>query len=252
MALTEWLPQQVFAFVLIFARFGGLLMVLPGVGEGFVPMRVRVGVAAALSLAFLGIIEVPDVSDSPLLTAVWLMRETIVGVFLGLVARFIVSALDTTGNLIGMQTGLANAMVLNPLMTQQSGLTGVFLSMAGLAAVFATNLHLLFLGALADSYALFPAASAPQTEDMAFFLANLLSDSFRLAVQLAAPLLVLGLVFNVGAGLLARLMPQVQIFFIITPVQIALGFLLMSATLTAAIRLFLEVYENQLENFMGL
>jgi flagellar biosynthetic protein FliR len=252
MNLTEWLPQQVFAFVVIFARFGGLLLVLPGIGEGFVPMRVRVAFAAALSLAFLGLIAVPNVPDSPLLTAVWLMRETVIGVFLGLVARFIVSALDTAGNLIGMQIGLANAMVLNPMMTQQGALTGVFLSMAGLVAIFASNLHVLFLGALVDSYTLFPAASAPPTDDMAYFLAQLLADSFRLATQLAAPLLVLGLVFNVGAGLLARLMPQVQIFFIITPLQIALGFLLMAATLTAVLRLFLETYENQLENFMGL
>jgi flagellar biosynthesis protein FliR len=252
MTMTEWLPQQVFAFGLILARFGGLVMVLPGIGEGFVPVRVRVAIAAALALAFLGLVEVPQVTDSPLVLFLWLARETVVGVFMGMVARFLVGALDAAGTIIGMQTGLANAMVLNPMLTQQAGLSSVFLLMTGLAALFASNLHLLFIGALADSYTLFPAAGAPETGDMAYFLAQWLADSFRIAVQLAAPFLVLGLVFNVGAGLLARLMPQIQIFFLITPIQIALGFLLLIATLVASIRWFLTLYENMLENFMGL
>lgn len=250
MTLTEWLPQQAFAFVFILARLGGLLMVIPGIGEGFVPVRVRVSIAAALTLAFMGLVEVPPVPDSPMLAAMWIGRETVVGLFLGMLARMLLSALDTAGNIIGMQTGLGNAMVFNPMLTQQTGLTGVFMLMAGLAAIFAANLHYLFIGAFVDSYRLFPAGEGFAVGDMAYYLAQLLAGSFTLAVQISAPFIVMGLVFNVGVGLLSRLMPQMQVFFIAMPIQMAGGFLLMAMTLGAGLYLFLGAYENRLEDFM--
>jgi flagellar biosynthetic protein FliR len=100
--------------------------------------------------------------------------------------------------------------------------------------------------AIADSYLMFPAGKPPMLEDMASMIVRIVADGFQLAVELSAPFILLGLLFSLALGLLARLMPQLQVFFIALPVQILLGFVLLMIGLAVAMTWFLDRFADGL------
>jgi flagellar biosynthetic protein FliR len=127
---------------------------------------------------------------------------------------------------------------------------GNFLSLLGTLMVFLTNLHHLAIGAIAGSYKMLPPGGHLPTGDMAQLAINLVSSSFALGFQLAAPFLVFGFAVYAGLGLLAKLMPQLQIFFVAVPINIACGFLIFLAMLGAMMTIFLNFYAAQMAVFL--
>lgn len=248
--IYEFLPQQVFGLLFILARIGSALMLMPGIGEQYINVRTRLSFAVLLSLVLLPNVTVPPVPDSPLLLFLMIAGEVGLGVLFGFSARLVLMAVETGGAIIGMQMGIANAFVLNPTMGQQAGLMSVFLSTTAIAMLFASNLHHLAIAALASSYDVFNIAGMVW-EDTSGYIARLVGDTFVLAVKLAAPFLVVGLIFNVGAGLLSRLMPQIQIFFVMVPVQLAMGMLTLMLVSSFALKLFMQEYEVTIENLLA-
>ena len=117
--------------------------------------------------------------------------------------------------------------------------------------IFVADLHHLMLMAIADSYTLFKPGGPIPFGSFSEVVTRILADSFKLGIQLAAPFLVVGTVFYAGLGLLGRLMPQVQVFFIAIPLQIMLAFIVMSFTLSAGMFWFLSRFEDNLLRFTG-
>lgn len=113
----------------------------------------------------------------------------------------------------------------------------------GLAIIFLTDLHLLLLSGMVDSYGVFAVGDPPAMGDLADSMARLTAQSFRLALQIAAPFVVMGVVFSVGLGLLARVMPQLQVFFIAMPIQVALAIALMALTISVGMETFVAGFE---------
>jgi flagellar biosynthetic protein FliR len=139
--------------------------------------------------------------------------------------------------------------MLNPTMGDQEPVLGNFLSLLGGVLIFGANLHHLAIGAVQGSYTLIPPNAALPTSDMAELAVRLVSGSFALGVQLAAPFLIFGFAVNASIGLLARLMPQLQVFFIAMPVNILVGFLIIMLLLGAIMTTFLQYYATQLGSF---
>ena len=128
-------------------------------------------------------------------------------------AAIIMSALQVAGFLIASQIGLSYAQTIDPTQNTQGAVVGNFMTLLGVVAIFATDMHHLAIGAIAGSYRLLPPGGHLPTCDMAQLVIQLVSGSFALGFQLAAPFLVFGFAVYAGLGLLARLMPQLQIFF---------------------------------------
>jgi flagellar biosynthetic protein FliR len=112
--------------------------------------------------------------------------------------------------------------------------------------IFALDLHHLVITALNDSYTLFRPGEVPMIGDVAALMAKTVAAAFRIGVQLAAPFLVFGLLFNLGLGILSRLMPQMQVFFIALPAQIAIVLIATAVTLGLALNLFLDGFRDHL------
>jgi flagellar biosynthesis protein FliR len=178
-----------------------------------------------------------------------LAEEITAGFLVGAMASIIMSVLSVAGSMIATQTGLATAQMLNPTMGDQEPVIGNFLSLLGGVLIFATNLHHVAIGAIEGSYAMLPPGAALPTGDMAELAVRLVSGSFALGFQLAAPFLVFGFVVNASIGLLARLMPQLQVFFIAMPINILIGFLLLMLLIGTMMTLFLNYYATQLGSF---
>ena len=248
------LSGAVLVYLLVFARTGAMVMLLPAIGETSVPARVRLILALAISLALAPTVGVSYPQQAPatvLALGLLIAQEITAGILIGTMARIIMSALSVAGTLIANQTGLALAETLDPTSHgQQSVVVGNILSLLGVVLIFATNLHHLAIGAVAGSYHLIPPGTSLPTGDMAELTIRLVSGSFALGFQLAAPFLVFGFAVNAAFGVLARMMPQLQVFFVAMPVNILVGFLLLVLLLGSMMTLFLDFYTSQMGTFL--
>jgi len=106
------------------------------------------------------------------------------------------------------------------------------------------------ISAMYDSYTLFPVGGDLKMNDFAEIVINTVANSFLIGVQIASPFIVYGLVFNIGLGILARRMPQLQVFFIAMPLNIMAGFLILGIVLAAGMNWFLQHMESSLAAFL--
>jgi len=249
--LEQLFPNNVFALALVFARMGGAIMLLPGFGEVFVPRRVRLMIALAVTLVVAPLVtqSLPPTPAGPFGMIGQIGSELIIGIFLGSLARMMVAALHTAGVIAGFQTSLSNAQLFDPMTSDQGSLLGSLLHVFGVFVIFAADLHHLMIGALVQSYHLFVPGAALPIGDLSAAAVRVLGESFMLGMQIAAPFIVSGMLFYLGLGLLSRLMPQVQVFFIVVPIQLALGFLVLALTLSAGLMWFLGAFQTA---FQGL
>ncbi len=226
---------------------------MPGVGEAFISARIRIAFAALVTFALVPWLgpAMPVLPENAMVMVGQILHEILIGILIGTVARLIVSALEIGGMIISTQMGISAAVMFNPVMATQGSLISVFLSLAGLKILFLTNTHHLFFYALRDSYALFPPQEVLPIDAITNSVVQTVSASFRIAVQISAPFLVLGVVFFVGLGLLSRLMPAIQIFFIALPLQIILGLVLLGLSFSAIMMLFLQQLSESIGNFVS-
>jgi flagellar biosynthetic protein FliR len=242
----ELLPADIFAFFLVFARAGSAVMMMPGFGEQYVSPRFRLLLAAAITLLITPAVgaSLPPIPETPLTLFVLLAGEIVIGIFFGTIGRIIMSSLHVAGTVMSFQSGLANALTFDPVSAQQAAMFALFLSVAGLVFVFVTDLHHLMLEAMVMSYGLMIPGLVPPIDDMSQVISRLVADAFLVGIQLSAPFIAVGLVFYLGVGLLARLMPQVQIFFIALPVQIFLGFAALAIAVSAMLLWFASQFRD--------
>jgi flagellar biosynthetic protein FliR len=242
----NFLPALAATFMLIFARIGTMVMLLPGLGEMSVPVRVRLTVALVLVAVLLPLhrdaYQVDLRSFGPVFAL--LGEEMFIGAVLGLTARLTIAGLQVAGNVIAQQMGLGFVTAVDPTQGQQSVIVGNFLTVLGVTLVFAADLHHLVIAALNDSYTLFRPGEIPLLGDVAALTTRTVAAAFKLGIQLSAPFLVFGLLFNLGLGVLARLMPQMQVFFVGLPLSILLGFLILIVVLGAMMTTFLGSVEG--------
>ncbi len=222
------LPALAAAYLLVFARIGTMIMLLPGFGEMSVPVRVRLAVALLLTAVFLPLHREAYAIDLRAYGPVLLMlgQELLVGAVLGITARLTISALSVAGAVVAQQMGLGFVTAIDPTQGQQNVIVANFLTLTGVTLIFATDLHHLVIAALNDSYRLFAPGELILFGDVAALVTKTVSAAFRVGIQLSAPFLVFGLMFNIGLGVLSRLMPQMQVFFVGMPLSILLGFVI--------------------------
>jgi flagellar biosynthesis protein FliR len=248
------LPALAAAFLLVFARVGAMVMLMPALGEENIPMRVKLSIALLLTLVLLPLhrsaYHIDMTSLSGLL--VLMLHEIVIGIILGATARVTLSALQVAGSVIAQQMGLGFVTSVDPTQGQQGVLVGNFLTMLGITMLFATDSHHLVIAALSDSYKIFSPGESMLTGDVASLATQAFAAAFKIGLQLSAPFLVFGLVFNIGLGVLARLMPQMQVYFVGAPLSILAGFLILAIVLAAMMGTFLDYFIRVMHDMMPL
>ena len=160
------------------------------------------------------------------------------------------SALQVAGAVIAQQMGLGFVTAVDPTQGQQGVLVGNFLTMLGVTMLFATDSHHLVIAALSDSYKVFAPGEVMSSGDVAALATRAFAAAFSLGLQLSAPFLVFGLVFNIGLGVLARLMPQMQVYFVSAPLSIMIGFVIFAFVLAAMMGKFLGYFDGVMHDMM--
>src|SRR5271168_1411818 len=231
--------------MLVFARVGAMVMLLPGLGETNIPVRIKLAIALLLTLIILPLHRTDYHVSLDALSALLVMMiyEILIGIVLGATARVTLAALQVSGAVIAQQLGLGFVTSVDPVNQGQQGvLIGNFLTLLGITMLFATDSHHLVIAALNDSYSIFSPGEVMPSGDVAALATRAFAAAFRIGTQLAAPFLVFGLVFNIGLGVLARLMPQMQVYFVGVPLAIMSGFLIFAVVIAAMMGTFLDYF----------
>lgn len=247
------LPDHAFAGLLIFIRLGAVFFLLPVIGEFAVPPRLRLALALVVALLVTPSLSssLPPIPASLAALAGLIAKEVTIGLFLGFISRLLLSACTVAGLLIANLTALSNALVNDPVIASQNAVLGSFLSLVTLILLLAFNVHHILILGIVDSYRVFPVQAPLEIADMSEELSRVFTRCLQMALRIAAPFLVGGLIFNLLTGLLARLVPTVQIFFIILPLQILLGFGLGLTAVPLALIWFARNYATQLPALTG-
>ena len=252
-ALQALIAGNLFAWLLVFTRVGSAMMVLPVFGDQFVPNRVRLLLALIISMIVTPALlsQLPREPASVLSLFLLLAGEILTGIFIGSLGRLMFGALEVAGMIIAMQTGLSNAFVFNPALATQGSLPGSLLSWLALLLILITNLHHLLIMAVVRSYETFQPGAPVPIGDFAQTVTRLVADSFMIGVEMAAPFLATGLVFALALGVMARLAPQMQVFFVFMSAQIAYGLFLFAITVSAMMTFWLGHFEGTLVQFLN-
>lgn len=249
------LPDVAIAFMLLFGRLGSMMMLMPGVGETNVPARIRLAFTVMVILVvypFAAPLYPKGLAAAPARLALLLAGEIVVGLFVGMAMRLVMSAAQVAGTTIANQIGLSFAMAVDPTQGQQGVVLGNFLAVMSIALVMAFDLHHIGLAGLTGSFKHFPPGEFMPVGDFAKGGVMMVADAFRIGLQMSAPFLAFGIVFQLGLGVLSKLMPQFQIFFVAMPANILAGFALLAVVLGTIMLWYMEHVRDGLARFTAL
>ena len=251
--ILEELPALAFGAVLVAARVGGALMLLPGVGEPEVPPTVRLCLLLVLVALLMpplspGLPAVPEaVPELVRLVA----TESLVGVFLGFLARVAVLAMAQAGQMAALMVGLSSPLQTDAVFGGQATATGRLFGLLAAVLVLNTGLYALPLGALAESYSVLPPGEGLPLDKGAEAVVGAVAASLGLALRLAAPLVLGAVLGQVALGLVARLAPNLQIYAVAGAGQILAGLLLLALVLPAVVPVWAAAMQDAFLHLTG-
>jgi len=248
---VDWLTQYAWIGALLFARLGAVLMVAPVWGEQTVPAMMRLALALMVTTVLAPGLAgaTPAMPGSAIAAIPLIVNEIIIGLILGLGARLMMSALQVAGATAGLASGLGFAQQIDPVASQPAAIFSGFFSLMGVVLIMAAGLHRVMIEAAADSYAIFPPGAFPPIGDANQFVIDAVANSFRLGIQIAAPVLIFSLIFNIALGLISRLIPQVQVFMTALPLSVMLGLAVIALGLGGGLMMWLDAMETQMRLF---
>ena len=250
--LSDYLSTNIYQFMLVSIRVSAALMSMPGIGGALLQARGRLWIGMSFSLVILPVVAptLPVMPHQPAALFLLILGEIIIGLFLGAVTQALIASVDMAGTFVGFQTGMTNAFSFDAISQQQSQLLTAFLNTVALTVIFASDMHHQMLKAITQSYDVFPPGQPLMLADFSTTLAHLATHSFDMGMRMAAPVLVFGLVFQSGMGLLSRLVPQMQIYFVAMPLQLLLGLWMLMLGLPMMMAMFLEDFAAGLGPFL--
>ncbi|HQT79148.1 MAG: hypothetical protein B7Z80_06810 [Rhodospirillales bacterium 20-64-7] len=231
--LLDWAP----AFALVLARIGAAMMLLPGLGETSAPAMLRIGLAAGLTVLLLPALRplMPPIPDAGIDLGLMITSEVFTGIWFGWLARQTALILPATAQIIAYMTGLSSVLQPDPdLGPQTSAISKWFETMAPLLFLL-TDLYKMPLLALRGLFQLVPPGRMLPAADGVGDVVAAVGNAFGLAVQLAAPFIVVTIVWNVALGMLVRMAPRMQIYFVSAPGQMLAGFVTLTIVAEAMI-----------------
>ncbi len=214
--------EIVFHFFLIFLRLGAAFRYFPALNFIHFLVRGRVLLVFFTTIMMMPILVpyLPKFEKDISLLVKYILTEILTGLLISITTQIYFYILHFVGQVISMQSGLSNAAFFDPSQKAQLSIFSSFLFYNAVMLVFATDTHYFFIQAIVDSYIKFPPGEVFHSYDMVYLIIHMVNDSFVLSFKMISPFIIVSITVMTGAALLSRLMPNLHIFFIITPVQI--------------------------------
>ncbi len=226
MSLFSLPLPQVQAAVLVFIRTGAILITAPLFGSRNVPLKLKAGLSLVLTLAILPVVGFKEVYLASLPSLVSAMAgEVLIGVIIGFTAKLIFAAVQLAGELVGFQMGFGIVNVIDPQTSTQFSIIAQFQNIITLLIFLALDAHYWFILAISKSFELIQPLGFCFTDSLMEAIISLSCDMFVIAAKVAAPVIAVLFFTDVALGLIARTVPQMNIFIVGFPVKIAIGLL---------------------------
>ena len=234
------LPFQATAFLILFARVGAVVMLLPAFSDEGIPGQIRLllGLAATLGLYSFLSDRVAAAAANEAALGGTIVAELTVGLAMGTIIRIMFNAAAMAGAFASVQVGLTSLLVPDSLMGGQVPMLSRVMTLCATLVCLALGVHHLWIAGIVKSYTAFPVGALPPAEDFARLAVSAVTHAMSLGLSMAAPLMVYGILFHVALGLAARMAPTIQVFFISQPLNILFGLALFAVTLGVALNGF--------------
>jgi flagellar biosynthetic protein FliR len=241
--------EYIFHFILIFARLGAAFSIFPALGDKSIFLRARVIFALVVSFVIYPLITgyLPKYVENVSLNASLLVIEMLIGLIISIGAKFYFLSLHIIGQILSMQSGLGSATFFDPAQRSQVAIFTSFLFIITTTAIFVSDTHYLFIQAVIESYTRFPPGEMLKIADISDFISHIVNDTFVLAFKISSPFLIISIAVLIGSGILSRLMPNLQVFFVITPAQIFVMFCTLYIVINTLIEKVIEAIQITLK-----
>ncbi len=254
--LLNYDAGQLLAFILVLVRVSGIISTAPIFGSSVSPPQVKIVLSLMLALILFPFIPTIQVfPDRPDHYIVLIASELLIGLVLGMIGQFLFAAVEFAGTVIGFQMGLGMANVFDPQSQEQVSLVGRFESTVATLIFLAMDGHLIVIQALVRSYSILPPGGARISQPLVDKLTELSASVFVIGLQIGAPLIVALFLANAIVGLLARSVPQIQVFVVGFPLTLLLGFLFLLFGMPfygQAVHKMFEMFDTQLFSVLQL
>ena len=241
-----------YPFFLCFARVLGLIMMAPIFSQKEIVSQGKVMLAVTLSIFLTPLVSkfLPVTTELNQINILYLMLlEFGMGAFIGLSAKVLFFLIDILGHIIGMESGLSSAMLFNPSSGSQTMLPTLSLTVGAVVLLFSANFHHTLIQVLYHSYEFIDIHQVGVLADFKISLLDSFQKMFSLGLQFAYPFIIVALILNFSIGLLNKIIPQIQVFSIIMPAQVFVGFFMMAMLIGHLLNGFNVVFS---ENFVKI
>ena len=244
-AIMELTDAALWQGFVVFLRVSALVSLLPGFGEQSIPARVKLGIAIAFTF-IISPAAPPPPYPMQIDSVIWIcLTEITAGFLLGIGIRLLILGLQTAGSIAAQSTSLAQ--ILGGAVAEPVPAMGHILVMGGLALAMMAGLHVRVAEMAILSYDMLPMGRFPSGSDVSEWGVDQVRYAFSLAFTLAAPFVVLSVLYNVALGVINKAMPQLMVAFVGAPLITAGGLLV----LTLAAPLLLSTWLEALNSFIA-
>ncbi|HDY89085.1 MAG TPA: flagellar biosynthetic protein FliR [bacterium] len=238
--------QDLYKTLLILFRTGALFMTVPVFGHVSIPRILRVWMMLIFSFLILPFAVVSDIQppSTTFHLAVVILSELAIGFAIGFAIIILFSAVQFAGHMIGLQMGLAVASVMDPMSAERISIIGEFYYLFSLLIFLMINGHHFVIRALVRSYELIPIGGGMFEGTLGEFIVYLTGNLFIVAVKLAAPVIITLFIVNVVFGIVARTIPQMNVFIVGFPLALGIGLIMIRFSLPFFKTVFVNAFEE--------
>ncbi|MEM8852376.1 MAG: flagellar biosynthetic protein FliR [Pseudomonadota bacterium] len=243
-APAEW----VLGIAVIFARVGGVFFIAPGLSSARIPVRIRVFMALALSLALSPLLieeaKAAVEARAPADLLAVLGTETMIGFLIGFLARLLLMALEFIATGIAQASGLGGIPGTGLEGNEPSPAVATLFTTTAVTIIFLADLHYEILRGMVGSYTVIPAGGALDVRLALVSVSERAGQAFAIALRLGAPFMIYSVIVNFAVGITNKLTPQLPVFFIALPMITAGGLLMMALTIREIMLAFKDAFEQ--------
>ena len=254
MGIFDLSPIEYQKFLFVLLRVGALIMFFPIVGSAQVPGRIKIGLILFVSIAVFPVVRATPMHDPKSLfeLVVSLFSEITIGLAVAYTARLMFAAVSIAGTVVDFQMGFGVVNVIDPQTETQVSITTQFQNILAILFFLALDAHHLIIGAIVESFFLINPLQINFSTFTPEIILLLFKATFVTAVKIAAPIMAILFFISVGLGLVARTVPQMNVFIVGFPLQIGVGLLMVGLSMS----FFSIVVQGQIEQlperFLGI
>lgn len=232
---TTWMDVSVAQFqifMLVFVRVIGIVAVSPFFGHRAVISQTKAGLSLLIAMALFAAVPVTIEPTTDLLPYVIVAtKELILGMLFGFVARLVFFAVQFAGEVIGIDIGFGVVNIIDPLSAETISIIGTFKNLIAIITFLIIDGHHILLHALAKSFDMIPIGGIVLSNAMGTGIIKMTASVFTMAIQIAAPVITALFLTSLALGIVARTVPQMNVFIVGFPLKIGVGMAMLALSL---------------------